>query len=365
MATTHDLEWSELGLDLRAPNETTQTAMRSATLSPRFYTTDIAQLNRLSVERVRGEWDALMREFEADNNKHHFTREGAVSWDLDLSKLDGPLYQELVDFLVSSLTSEFSGCVLYAELRKRGNNPDLCKLFKYMARDESRHAGFLNESLRDFGIQVDLAHLAKNKAYTFFKPKFILYATYLSEKIGYARYIKIFRHLEQHPERRFHPLFKWFERWCNDEFRHGEALALLMRGTPSLLRGHNRLWIRFFQLAVYATMFVRDHTRVEFHRALGIDIERYDMDVIRLTVEISKQVFPVLLDVDNPLFLAGLQRLRDYSAELQALEREGTLWAKLRSVAPRLGIAAQLVRLYFMPALSNALPTSARVAPTW
>jgi magnesium-protoporphyrin IX monomethyl ester (oxidative) cyclase len=369
MATTHDPDIAELGIDFRAPlraaNETTQRAMRSATLSPRFYTTDIAKLNQLSVEGVRAEWDALLREFADDTNQSHFTREGSESWDLDPSRLEGPLYEEFVDFLVSSLTSEFSGCVLYAELRKRGSNPDLCQLFKYMARDESRHASFLNESLRDFGIQVDLAHLAKNKAYTFFKPKFILYATYLSEKIGYARYIKIYRHLQQHPERRFHPLFKWFERWCNDEFRHGEALALLMRGTPSLLRGHNRLWIRFFQLAVYATMFVRDHTRVELHRALGIDIERYDMDVIRLTVEISKQVFPVLLDVDNPAFVEGLRELRRCSEQLQALAAQGGVLNKLRSVAPRLRIVGQLVRLYFMRPIENALPSNARVAPTW
>ena len=371
MATTQDLDLnlSELGLDLRAPmrvaNATTQKAMRSATLSPRFYTTDIAKLNRLSVERVRDEWEALMSEFAADNNKQHFARDGAVSWDLDPSRIEGPLYEEYVDFLVSSLTSEFSGCVLYAELRKRGNNPDLCQLFKYMARDESRHAGFLNESLRDFGIQVDLGLLAKNKAYTFFKPKFILYATYLSEKIGYARYIKIFRHLEQNPQYRFHPLFKWFDRWCQDEFRHGEALALLMRGTPSLLQGLNRLWIRFFQLAVYATMFVRDHTRIEFHRALNIDIERYDMDVIRLTVEISKQVFPVLLDVDNPAFLGGLRELQRCSAGLQELERKGGLLSKLRSLPLRLRIGMQLVRLYFMPAIENTLPANARVAPTW
>lgn len=144
--------------------EATSRAKEDTMLSPRFYKTDFAAMDRIDVSPIRRQWDELIAEFQRDPNAGHFDRD--PDFTTEAHALPDALHQEFMDFLISSITSEFSGCILYAEIKKRCSNTDMRELFGFMARDESRHAGFINKSLKHFGVGIDLGFLTKTKKYT-------------------------------------------------------------------------------------------------------------------------------------------------------------------------------------------------------
>lgn len=320
-------------------------------LTPRFYTTDFDEMATMDISINEDELQAILEEFRADYNRHHFVRdeEFEQSWD----HIDGESRRLFVEFLERSCTAEFSGFLLYKELGRRlkGKSPVLAECFTLMSRDEARHAGFLNKAMSDFNLQLDLGFLTKSKKYTFFKPKFIFYATYLSEKIGYWRYITIYHHLESHPENRIYPIFRFFENWCQDENRHGDFFSALMKAQPDIIRDWKaKLWCRFFLLSVFATMYLNDIQRSGFYAALGLDAREYDIHVIQKTNETAGRVFPVVLDVDNPEFFRRLDLASDANSKLSAVNESNLpkpvkLLKKLPHVA---SIGWQIVRLYFM-----------------
>ncbi len=342
----------------------TEVAMQNTLLTPRFYTTDFDEMDAIDVTPVREDWDKLIAGMKADPNRGHFKKND--DWDANWEGMDPALKAEFIDFLISSCTAEFSGCVLYKEMKRRGSNTDITTLFQLMARDEARHAGFINDALREAGIRVNLGFLTQQKKYTYFRPKFIYYATYLSEKIGYARYITIFRHLEQHPDKRFHPIFQWFREWCNDEFSHGEAFALLMKTDPALTESRvNKMWIKFFLTAVYSTMWVRDHQRPLFHEALGVDVTWYGQEVYRKTSEISKQVFPFTLDIDHPRWRPNLDRMERASIQVAKGKAKGGIVGTASRLAGMAKAATAFIAIFTIPVIHNDVPDSPVMEPAY
>ena len=325
-------------------------------LSPRFYTTDFEAMENMDLSINEEELEAICEEFRKDYNRHHFVRnsefEGAAE------KLDPETRELFVDFLEGSCTSEFSGFLLYKELSKRikVKNPLLAECFAHMARDEARHAGFLNKSMSDFGLQLDLGFLTANKDYTYFPPRSIFYATYLSEKIGYWRYIAIYRHLEKNPESKIFPIFNFFENWCQDENRHGDFFDALMKAQPSTVKGFvAKLWCRFFLLAVFATMYIRDVGRKEFYEALGLNARVYDKYVIDKTNETSARVFPVVLNVNHSSFYKRLEKIVENNKRLAKIDQnQGLKFVKnIIKLPTYISNGYELLRLYLLKPLDS------------
>lgn len=336
----------------QAPNQIAKETL----LTPRFYTTDFDEMAQLDISSNQEEFEALLEEFRADYNRQHFIRdkEFEKSWN-DLDKKAKGLF---IEFLERSCTAEFSGFLLYKELSRRLKviNPIIAECFLLMSRDEARHAGFLNKAMGDFNLSLDLGFLTKSRKYTFFSPKFIFYATYLSEKIGYWRYITIYRHLEQHPKYRIYPIFKFFENWCQDENRHSDFFAALLKSQPKFLDTLSaKFWCKFFLFSVFITMYLNDCQRSDFYKLIGLDSRQYDMHVIRKTNESASRIFPLALNIDHPSFFQEMDNCATKNRLLIEVDQKYTnTWTKFIKKFPiYLELITSMLQLYSIKAIES------------
>ena len=322
--------------------------LREDLLTPRFYTTQIAKAARTDLERQRPAFEAMLAEMEADYNRDHFDRKAPLYRLRDLSPEEKQAYES---YLVRSCVSEFYGFLLFKELSRRlfqAQRPEMGRLFQLMARDEARHAGFLNRALVAEGIAIDLPSLSTKRPITWFPLSWVLYSVFLSEKIGYWRYILIDRHLKAHPDSNFAPLFDFFEPWCQDENRHGDIFNMLIRCWPALRQGlRGKLLSRFFLWSVFLTHSLTVCERGEFYRLLGMAPEAFDAEVMRHTNRTARRAFPWVFDLESGGYIALRDRLVACFQEMGAARRQGA--GPLRQLGLRLRFGGLLWRQFWQP----------------
>jgi magnesium-protoporphyrin IX monomethyl ester (oxidative) cyclase len=293
------------------------------------------------------ELEAMLKEFRTDYNQTHFVRNETFKKAAD--NVQGDTRKIFIEFLERSCTAEFSGFLLYKELGRRlkKTNPVVAEIFSLMSRDEARHAGFLNKAMSDFNLALDLGFLTKNRKYTFFKPKFIFYATYLSEKIGYWRYISIYRHLQRNPDCQLYPLFEYFENWCQDENRHGDFFSAILKTQPQFLNDwQSRQWSKFFCLSVYVTMYLNDHQRSAFYESIGLNTTQFNQHVVIETNKTTARIFPEVPDCETEEFWRRMDHLVELNTKLVALGKSDSPFKNLQKAPIVAAMAGEILALY-------------------
>ena len=129
-----------------------------------------------------------------------------------------------------------------------------------------------------------------------------------------------------------------------------------MKAQPSTVKGFTaKLWCRFFLLAVFATMYVRDVGRKEFYAALGLNAREYDKYVIEKTNETSARVFPVVLNVNHESFYKRLEEIITNNKNLSMIDKGNSNKAikAIKKLPHYISNGYQLLRLYLLKPLNS------------
>ena len=157
----------------------------------------------------------------------------------------------------SSLTSEFSGCVLRMPNRQAHHQEPGCEAAVQLAgtrRTAAMPASSTKRS-RNSGHRYRPRLPARGPTELhLLQAEIHLPTRYICRKrIGYARYIPTSGICRPTRQKTLPPDFSaWFETGCNDEFRHGEAFAIAAARRSRLLTGMNKLLGAVLPVSVYA-----------------------------------------------------------------------------------------------------------------
>jgi len=151
-----------------------------------------------------------------------------------------------------------------------------------------------------------------------------------------------------------YPIFRFFESWCQDENRHGDFFAAVLKSQKHLLNTfESKLWCKFFLLSVYVTMYLNDLQRNEFYATIGLDAKQFDKHVIIKTNQSAGTLFPVIYDVENPEFFNLLDLCAEANQTLINVEKESSQPFEkfVQKVPAYFKMASSLIKLYLLPVI--------------
>jgi magnesium-protoporphyrin IX monomethyl ester (oxidative) cyclase len=96
-----------------------------------------------------------------------------------------------------------------------------------------------------------------------------------------------------------------------------------------------------------------------------MDPTEYDHRVFNICSEISRQVFPVVLDSDSPRFSRGLERMRRISGAIDAAKAQGGVFGAIKRLGLIAAAGVTFAGLYFTPVKRNVAPATVRLVPAW
>ena len=81
--------------------------------------------------------------------------------------------------------------------------------------------------------------------------------------------------------------------------------------------------------------------------------------------QISRQVFPVELDIDAPAFRIQMEKLRLAAGRIEEGKARGGIGGLMLRASGMAGAGLAFAKMYLQKPKANALPASIRLHPAW